>query len=343
VQSVDVAMPFAPVVFKQDLQSQVVYELHITNFQRTDITLTSVRVETADAVLGDFSDAELRQRLVRPGLRNDHATPDVVGPGMRAVLNLWLPVRDDFAPGTLTHTIALRLGSTVTEIQKVLSVNRGQPTVIDAPLGGGHWVAIYDPLLKGGHRTAIYTIQGGARIPGRFAIDFIRMPPGGTYARTPEVSDWNGRGADVLAVADGVIVAALDGEPDEASQPVAADKASGNYIAIDIGGGRYAFYEHLQRNSVRVKTGQRVARGDVIAKLGSSGSSSIGPHLHFHIADANSVLGAEGMPFVFRRYTDFGGFSSIDALMGGQPWKPGASAYTAFDARPAPNSVISFR
>lgn len=23
------------------------------------------------------------------------------------------------------------------------------------------------------------------------------------------------------------------------------------------------------------------------------------PHLHFHIADANSPLGAEGMPFVF--------------------------------------------
>ena len=38
-------------------------------------------------------------------------------------------------------------------------------------------------------------------------------------------------------------------------------------------------------------TGQRVRRGDVIAKLGSSGSTSIGPHLHFHVADANSDAG----------------------------------------------------
>jgi murein DD-endopeptidase len=175
------------------------------------------------------------------------------------------------------------------------------------------------------------------------AIDFIRMPPAGTYARTPGASDWNGRGAEVFAVADGTIAAAVDGEPDDAPKPVPAEKGSGNYVTIDIGDGRFVFYEHLQRDSVRVKPGQRVTRGDVIAKLGSSGSSSIGPHLHFHVADTNSVLGAEGMPFVFRHYTDFGRFASIDALMAGEPWKPFGSATAFINARPAPNSVISFR
>ncbi len=70
-------------------------------------------------------------------------------------------------------------------------------------------------------------------------------------------------------------------------QPVAPESASGNYVALDLGGGRFAFYEHLQQGSIMVKPGSGCTRGEVIAKLGSSGSTSIGPHLHFHVADAN--------------------------------------------------------
>jgi len=57
-------------------------------------------------------------------------------------------------------------------------------------LRGGPWIAIYDPLLSGGHRTAIYTLDSRAGIPGRFAIDWIRLPPGGAFEkdRRPEVT-----------------------------------------------------------------------------------------------------------------------------------------------------------
>ncbi|MBY0493060.1 MAG: M23 family metallopeptidase [Cyanobacteria bacterium] len=345
VQSVHIEVPFAPVVFTQEHRTQLVYELHITNFQRTDVTVTAVTVEAPNTVLGQFTDADLRQRMVRPGLRNDHATPQVIGPGMRAVVNVWLQTMEPFGPESVTNIVDVELASARAQVRNTIPVRQvyRPATVLDAPLGAGQWVAIYDPLLKGGHRTAIYTLDGRARIPGRFAIDFIRMPSGGAYARTPEAGDWNGRGADVLAVADGTIAAAVDGEPDNPLSPVPADKASGNYITIDMGAGQFAFYEHLLRGSVRVKAGQAVRRGDVIAQVGSSGSSSIGPHLHLHVADANSVLGAEGTPFVFRRYTGFGGFSSIDALMKGEQWQPGTSASVRFNARPGPNTVISFR
>jgi murein DD-endopeptidase MepM/ murein hydrolase activator NlpD len=203
------------------------------------------------------------------------------------------------------------------------------------PLGGGPWVAIYDPLLKGGHRTAIYTVDGRARIPGRFAIDFIALPP----------ANRNGFGSDVLAVADGTVVAALDDTPDDTPKPVPLEIASGNYVAIDLGDGRFAFYEHLQRGSVSVKTGERVSRGQVIARLGSSGSTSIGPHLHFHVADAKSLLAAEGVPFVFRQFAHLGGFASIDALVNGA--KGEKPSLTADERRielerPAPNSVVRF-
>jgi murein DD-endopeptidase MepM/ murein hydrolase activator NlpD len=124
--------------------------------------------------------------------------------------------------------------------------------------------------------------------------------------------------------------------------PSRPERASGNYVSLDLGGGRFAFYEHLQQDSIRVKAGERVKRGQVIARLGASGSTSSGPHLHFHVADANSLLGAEGLPFVFRRYTRFGAFASIFALDKGEKWLPEQSARREADARPAPNAVISF-
>ena len=71
-------------------------------------------------------------------------------------------------------------------------------------------------------------------------------------------------------------------------------------MALDLGRGRFAFYEHLKRGSVAVKAGDRVKSGQVIGRLGNSGSSSIGPHLHFHVADANSPLARKASPSSLR-------------------------------------------
>lgn len=55
---------------------------------------------------------------------------------------------------------------------------------------------------------------------------------------------------------------------------------SGNMVVIEHGFGYSTFYAHNKRNNVRV--GQRVARGDVIAYLGSTGGAT-GPHLHYEV------------------------------------------------------------
>jgi murein DD-endopeptidase len=349
VQSIDVTVPVEPAVFTQDGRAQLVYELHITNTQQVDVTLAALRLTTAQTTLVEYRDTELQRRITRPGLRNDHATPHIVGPGMRAVVNIWMPLPQMVAVTAVTHTIELTVqrpaGGVRAIVESAATVRwLPAPLEIDPPLKGGHWVAIYDPLLKGGHRTAIYTVDGRARIPGRFAIDFISLPPAGMMVRDPglPLQERNGFGSDVLAVADGAVAAALDDTPDDLPQPVSPEQASGNYVSIDIGGGRFAFYEHLRRGSIRVKTGERVKRGQVIAKLGASGSTSIGPHLHFHIADRNSLLGAEGVPFVFSRFTTFGEFASIDALVNGAKWQPAQVARPAATTRPGPNTVVSF-
>jgi murein DD-endopeptidase len=91
-------------------------------------------------------------------------------------------------------------------------------------------------------------------------------------------------------------------------------------VTLNLGDGRYAFYEHLQHGSIRVKPGDRVKTGHVLGLLGNSGSSSSGPHLHFHVANTSSTLAAEGLPYVFNSFEVVGGFENIDDVATGKPW-----------------------
>jgi len=64
-------------------------------------------------------------------------------------------------------------------------------------------------------------------------------------------------------------------------------------VILDIGGGNFAFYAHLQPGSLRVKLGDKVRAGQVIGLVGNTGNSTE-PHLHFHISNATSPLGSGG-------------------------------------------------
>ena len=340
VQSVDVQIPVPPAPVTIAGKPHLVYELHVTNFRNVDLTLTEL--EIVDLVR--WRDAELAKRMffVGGGSR--------LSAGSRAVVYVWLAT--DTIPAKLQHRITFTAGDEqgVVEVAPV-AIRNEAPVVLSAPLRGGPWVALYDPLMPRGHRTAIYTIGGRARIPARFAIDWIRMDDQATLANgdSSKISNWHGYGAEVLAVADAVVAEAKD-DIDEhelisgAHGPMKLENASGNYVALDLGNGRYAFYEHLKRGSVKVRAGDRVKRGQVIGLLGNSGSSSSGPHLHFHVSDANATLEAEGLPYVFRSFDVIGAYDSIRDHASGKRWNaaPAGTGGRRAMELPATNTVILF-
>ena len=61
-------------------------------------------------------------------------------------------------------------------------------------------------------------------------------------------------------------------------------KTRANYVAIRHEDGTYARYFHLQKDSVCIKRGDTVGRGDVLGNSGNSGYSAV-PHLHFDVVD----------------------------------------------------------
>ncbi len=79
------------------------------------------------------------------------------------------------------------------------------------------------------------------------------------------------------------------------------DSAAGNFIMLDMGQSRFAFYAHLQPQSLRVRVGDHVHQGQVLALVGNSGNAT-GPHLHFHVYNANAPLFSEGMPYIFESF-----------------------------------------
>ena len=84
-------------------------------------------------------------------------------------------------------------------------------------------------------------------------------------------------------------------EVNAAREEITPQSEGGNRVVLDLGGGRFAAYAHLQAGSVTVRAGQRVRRGQPIAKAGSSGTTG-GPHLHFQVRDRPSVLFSDGLP-----------------------------------------------
>lgn len=91
---------------------------------------------------------------------------------------------------------------------------------------------------------------------------------------------------NVIAAKDGIVL-----YPTSDSQTQFEDKGyyknpdgggCGNYVILQHSDGVYTVYCHMAKNSITVRANDTVRQGEVIGKVGHSGSST-GPHLHFSV------------------------------------------------------------
>jgi len=331
-------------------QLTVYYELQLVNKSSVLLQIGSIQaIDNANQAVLFSSGGELGKRCVTR--RSSPADKIGLNPSDTCIVYLEFTLPEKNKPTQWSHAIHWmdehKPGPHAgTEKGGVVQLTTQSPLVLGPPLRQGNWAAIYHPDWVRGHRRVVYNVDGKNRIPGRFAIDFIRLDDKGRYASATEdsIRNWYGYGNEVIAVADATVASVKNDfmeSPTVSGHPSwSSDQATGNYVSLDLGNNRFAFYEHLQPGSIKVKPGQRVKKGDVIAALGFTGQTT-GPHLHFHVAGADSPLGAEGLPFAFASFQLLGQYPDLENF-GKNLWVPGNTILSVRNERPGPNSVIRF-
>ena len=152
----------------------------------------------------------------------------------------------------------------------------------------------------------------------RRAADLVRVGADGRSHRGDgrANTDYLAYGEEILAVADGTVVTAIDGVPENEPGMENPYSAIGNAIVVAHDGGVWSVYAHLQPGKLRVRVGARVKRGDVLALCGNTGNSSE-PHLHFQLQDGPRFEASWGVEPIF---------ADVRLVRGGKSER--ASAYT---------------
>lgn len=112
--------------------------------------------------------------------------------------------------------------------------------------------------------------------------------------------DYVGYGKDILAPANGVVVEAIDGIRENSPGLRNPYAPIGNAIVIQHANNEYSVLAYLKQGSIRVKLGDKLTRGQVIAKCGNSGNATE-PVIHYHVQDSPYLQTAKGIKFYFER------------------------------------------
>jgi murein DD-endopeptidase len=205
-------------------EGSLVYELTVTNYSSQDLTLRELSIVEGGSGkrVATFDGDSLVGMIGRWGKLPESADHTRIAAGDAAVLFITLPLKgvSERSP-TLVH----RLGYSTTGSEKrflegaAFRVPSDPPISIGPPLRGSGWTPVYSDTWERGHRRVIYTTNGRARVPGRFAIDWMRVAPDGRRAQGDEsnAANWYGYASDVIAVADATVAIAVDDTPDPAA------------------------------------------------------------------------------------------------------------------------------
>jgi hypothetical protein len=182
----------------------------------------------------------------------------------------------------LATNLLVAIGWSFLAVQLV-EVNRppSDPVVIDWPLAG-EWYVVH------GGRSDLINAHYPSRLPvigpeQADAVDVIQVQNRRSFSGdSQQLSSYLAFGQPVLAPGDGIITDLADTLPDLPIGTSDNTHLEGNYLVLDLGGQRYVMLAHLKQGSARVAVGDVVKRGQPIAQVGNSGSTSE-PHLHVQV------------------------------------------------------------
>ena len=341
---VEVIVPTAPVVFAGDGSRHLCYEIYLTNMAKEPWVLESIQVTNeAGATITKLEDRALQATLRHPG--NPDLKDDALfklAAGERVIVFVWIDLPGP-VPAQLHHVLGWHKESDPKSREMpggVTPVLTSLPA-IHSPLQGKHWRAANGPSNISDHRRAVIVIAGIPHIAQRYAIDWVEIDEkGSTHHADDRVNaNYYCHGKEALAVADATVVEVKDAIPENVPNGTLAveitlETVAGNHVNLDLGGGVFAMYAHLEPGSIKVKVGDRVTRGQLLGLVGNTGNSSE-PHLHFQLMTANSPLGSEGLPYTM----DF-----VLASRGGDKpgWNPPPSSEPRHGQIPTENEVVDF-
>jgi hypothetical protein len=299
-----------------DGKTHLAYELVLTNAGPQEVTLTSLDAVAAGNRLLTLAGDELAHWMRVLG----NPTPTTtIGPAQTALVWLDIALAGANTPTNLIHTVSVSIPqpqppltpsvelATITETIAPTTVDNRTPVTVSPPLSGDNWVDSNGCCDATRHRMAVNPLNGGFWVPERYAIDYVRLTPDGRLFNGDkgDLASYPSYGADVIAVADGPVVALAEGMAEQVpgANPVGLplDQYAGNRVIQDIGGGNYVMYAHLKTGSIKVKVGDRLTTGQSIAAVGNTGNTDA-PHLHFQLMSDPEPLRANGLPFLFDKF-----------------------------------------
>ena len=136
----------------------------------------------------------------------------------------------------------------------------------------------------------------------RFAFDVVQLENNKTHVGDGgQNEDYYCFGDTLYSPGAGRVVemqtSVLDNIPGETNK----DQLFGNYVIIDHGNQEYSVLAHFKLNSIFVKVGAVVTKGQVLGLTGNSGNSTE-PHLHYHLQNHPGISQGAGLPAQFKDY-----------------------------------------
>ncbi len=347
---------FPPSPLYQYHSTHLVYEMRLMNYSSE----TAYEVEALNVVAGPrvFHYAGNDLAVLFHVLGGPPAPATIIRPGSAAIVYLTLdfPNASD-VPTFLRHAMKIGYpdGRTYILGDQILPVSSQPPTVVSAPVDGPHWIALDASHngLDAVHRRSIDVENGQAWIAQRYAIDWLQYRLDGKVGVTYSGDEFKNSSyfcfdAPVHSVAPGTVVDVRNDLPNNTPHtfPYIDDLSfgttAGNHVVVDIGNGLYVLYAHLDKDSLEVGLGQHVHVGQVLGRIGNSGDSTE-PHLHMHVVNGPSFIGAQGVPFAFAQFAatgsltlvthpnseriTFTGFTPLESFAGDYPANDAAVAF----------------